>query len=301
MKDDILLKELGTYGFKASITPTASVKKIQDELIGLNERGLIDKQLYDEYMQWMTHDYKEIMPEAKSVIIMAHPHAGTKLEFNYNDEKHIVLIPPTYVGSGLLKKAEDALIQILTPYHFSSKYANLPLKLVAARTGLSKYGRNNISYVEGMGSYHRLFAYYTDYQCQTEDWNEIAAMQECSNCKACMSVCPTGCINGERFLIHAENCITYFNEVDRAFPSWLQKDWHNAIIGCMKCQINCPANSEYNDRVESEFVFEQDETVAILAKTPLDKLPTGTRMKLEAVDMIEYYNVLERNLSALIK
>lgn len=300
MNDVILLEELAASGFEARIASIGSVCKIQDELFSLRESGVIDTQLFDEYKQSMIYDYKNIMPEARSVIVMAHPHYSSKLEFIYNSRRHEVVMPPTYIGSAMLMKAEAALERILATNEFSIKYARLPLKLLAARTGLSRYGRNNIAYVEGMGSYHRLFAYYTDYQCQSDELTDITTMQECSSCKVCLNACPTGCIDESRFLIHAENCITYFNEVERDFPTWLRKDWHNAIVGCMKCQTKCPVNSPYKNKLENEFVFEQDETAAILAKTPFDGLSASTRMKLEALDMKNYYNVLKRNLSVLI-
>ena len=36
------------------------------------------------------------------------------------------------------------------------------MKLAAVRSGLAQYGRNNICYVEGMGSFFSFHAYLTD-------------------------------------------------------------------------------------------------------------------------------------------
>ncbi|HAA85103.1 MAG TPA: hypothetical protein DCE14_01985 [Kosmotogaceae bacterium] len=127
---------------------------------------------------------------------------------------------------------------------FSVGRAALPEKLLAARTGLAGYGRNNITYVPKAGSYHRLVALYTDMPCEDYEWQSPSRLDECKNCSACIRSCPTGCIVEERFLINASRCLTYFNESRRPFPSWVNSKWHNAIIGCLKCQMICPANPE---------------------------------------------------------
>jgi len=46
--------------------------------------------------------------------------------------------------------------------------AIFPFKTLATRTGLAKYGKNNITYTECGGSYHRLTAFYTDMDLETD-------------------------------------------------------------------------------------------------------------------------------------
>ena len=50
----------------------------------------------------------------------------------------------------------------------------LPLKLLAVHGGIAEYGRNNITYVSGMGSFMRLTAVYSDMPCETDHWREVA-------------------------------------------------------------------------------------------------------------------------------
>jgi len=54
-----------------------------------------------------------------------------------------------------------------------------------------------------------------------------------------------------RFLIHAENWLGFLNEMEPDFPYWvqLQPDWHNALIGCMRCQFMYPVNKPYLGKI----------------------------------------------------
>jgi len=51
-----------------------------------------------------------------------------------------------------------------------------------------------ISYVPGMGSFLRLIAFYTDYVCDENSWQEAVMMKICEKCFLCRERCPTGCI-----------------------------------------------------------------------------------------------------------
>jgi len=69
-----------------------------------------------------------------------------------------------------------------------------------------------------------------------------------------------------RQIIKAERCITYLNEKDSKipFPDWLEPSWHNAITGCMRCQIACPYNKDFRDRYENRDEFTKEETEYLL-------------------------------------
>jgi epoxyqueuosine reductase len=166
---------------------------------------------------------------------------------------------------------------------------------------LAKYGRNNISYVPGMGSFLRLIAFYTDYPCEEDNWQEASMMEACENCSLCRETCPTGCIPSERFLIHAENCLTHFNEDEFDLPKWLQSDWHNSLIGCMKCQAVYPVNKPYLNKIETGPDFSEAETELILNKASVEKLSPETRMKLDRMVEDGIYPVMGRNLRMLIE
>ena len=166
---------------------------------------------------------------------------------------------------------------------------------------MAEYGKNNIAYVEGLGSFVRLRAFLSDMPAAETDWLEPQAMKECGKCKACFKACPTGAIVSDRFLIHAEKCITFLNEWGEAFPEWIDPAWHNSLVGCMKCQLICPVNKHLVKWVEEGEAFDEAETRLVLNGVLLDHMPPETVQKLNRCYMMDYLDVLPRNLRALMK
>ena len=89
---------------------------------------------------------------------------------NYKARKLTATIPPTYMDFGRVPATiESTLNSILGKYGYSAVWGNqLPEKLLAVRSGLARYGRNNISYVKGLGSFAFLSSYYSDMPCAEE-------------------------------------------------------------------------------------------------------------------------------------
>ena len=125
-------------------------------------------------------------------------------------------------------------------------------------------------------------------------------MESCNSCTACIDSCPTGAINTGSFVIHAHKCITNFNEYANPIPEWISPQWHDSLVGCMKCQDACPHNSKLIDIVEEKLYFTENETDMILRGEPFDSLRTETRDKIAYMGMEPYYKVLPRNIRLLM-
>jgi epoxyqueuosine reductase len=178
----------------------------------------------------------------------------------------------------------------------------LPLKLLAVRSGLAEYGRSNIAFVEGMGSFLRLTAVFTDMPSIVDQWQMPRTMKSCQSCQLCQQACPTGAISTERFLLHAEKCLTYHNEKEAAipFPDWIKPDWHNCLIGCIRCQTACPQNTSLLGKVGEAAEFTEQETKLLLQGLPPDQLPMNMVIKMRVLSLLDYYKELPRNLSVLL-
>jgi epoxyqueuosine reductase len=168
--------------------------------------------------------------------------------------------------------------------------------LLAVRSGLAEYGRNNISYVEGMGSRLFLTAYYIDCQLPEDTWREPVRMKMCDTCRACMNNCPTKAIIDNKRVILAERCLVLYNEFEDDIPKWINKEYHNALIGCVKCEEKCPMNLKYKNQLVTLPAFSEEQTKEILqTKNPHD-LSLKTYQMIHDYEIDEYYNVFHRNL-----
>lgn len=194
---------------------------------------------------------------------------------------------------------EDFLTGILAKKGYRVARTVLPLKLLAVRSGLGSYGRNNVCYVSGMGSFLQLVAFFSDLPCHEDHWQEPQMMENCQNCYACRQNCPTDAIPSDRFLLHAERCISFHNEKkgNIPFPTQIDPSSHNCLIGCMHCQRVCPQNREFLQWIEEKEEFTQEETALLLKGVPRDQLPATTMRKLERLELLEDAEILPRNLS----
>ncbi|MFX1401713.1 MAG: 4Fe-4S double cluster binding domain-containing protein, partial [Promethearchaeota archaeon] len=239
-----------------------------------------------------------------SIFIIAHPHPATEVIFHHNEKEIPLIVPPTYLqGLEIIEKLKELLTSILSPKGYNIAYARIPLKTLSVHSGLTEYGRNNITYVNGMGSFYRLSAYYSDFQSEQETWRELKMMDICEACQACVRNCPTGAIPTDRFLLRAERCITYHNEhpPEVVFPEWIDPSWHNCLVGCLHCQRVCPANKKVINWVEKGPEFTEKETQQILEGKNEENLPELTIKKLKDYDLMEYLELFPRNIGVFLK
>jgi epoxyqueuosine reductase len=118
-----------------------------------------------------------------------------------------------------------------------------------------------------------------------------------------MSHCPNNCITNERFVINVGRCLSLFNEVAGEFPEWISAHAHNALIGCMRCQMYCPANREYIRLTGRLEAITENETQRILNGTADEKLLTSLSKKLRnfgPASSQETFPIFTRNLRVLM-
>jgi epoxyqueuosine reductase len=297
---ELICSTLEEKGYRGAVLPVEHVGELKHEIEEGIGKGKIAAGLYDRYLAGFQFDVTTRFPGACSIIVTAAPQPQRKVTFRFNRRTYSAIIPPTYYND-TDKQIRDILQTVLAFGDHQLHQAALPLKLLAASSGMTKYGKNNIAYVEGLGSFVRLRAFLSDIPATRSEWPEPRAMTECDNCKACLNACPTRAIVPDRFLIHAERCITFLNEGPEGFPEWLDPAWHNSLVGCMKCQLVCPVNKPFVQWVEQGEDFAEAETELILNGVPLDHLPSETADKLNRSYVAEYLDVLPRNLRALMK
>jgi epoxyqueuosine reductase len=102
--------------------------------------------------------------------------------------------------------------------------------------------------------------------------------------------------------VHAERCLTFHNEKPGSVPfaAWIDPSWHNCLVGCLHCQRVCPENRSFWPWVEERAAFSQEETALLLEGTSVEKSPAATVEKMHRLGLDGYYDVLPRNLNALL-
>jgi epoxyqueuosine reductase len=296
----LVRSKLEEQGYRSTVLSVEYVAQLEYEIKERRRQRETDVALYDKYLSHFKFDVTTNLPRICSIIMTAAPQPQRKITFHFSGQTYSVIIPPTYYAD-TDDRIKNMLQKILSSNGYQLHRVALPLKLLAVRSGMAKYGKNNITYVEGLGSFVRLAAFLSDMPTAGTDWLEPQVMKECEKCKACLNECPTKAIVPGRFLIHAERCITFHNEWSEAFPEWIDPTWHNSLVGCMKCQLICPVNKRFVKWVEGGEDFAEAETRLILGGVTLDRIPPETVHKLNRCYMLEYLDVLPRNLRALMK
>jgi epoxyqueuosine reductase len=292
-------ERLAEAGIRVAAISARRVPLLLAEIAGRRGRGELDATLSREYLSGFDAHPTSKLPGASSVLIAASPQPTLRLTFGGHSGPARVIVPPTYVNrtDGMIR---DRIAAVLEPRGHRVVQAALPLKLLAARSGMTEYGRNNITYTEEMGSYFRLSAHYTDAPLPETGWGEPSQLDRCCACSACIHSCPSGAIRRDRFLLRAERCLTYHNERNAPFPQWINPAWHRCLVGCMECQNVCPVNAPFRDRYEDAAVFSPDETEQMLAGTRADRVTPSVREKLMRLCLWDDYPAIARNLRCLL-
>ena len=297
-------KILESKGYKGKIITAKCIPDLQIAVKTLNAEKLLDPAFYKEYEKYFEFEPKTDFGEVKSLFMVAMPQPQYEIVFTWKNKEVPLKIPPTYLhGRALINETKAFLTDLLKPSGYSVEFARLPQKTLAVRVGLAEYGRNNITYIQGMGSFHRLFTFYSDFPYEQDGWQELRMMDLCKECSACVRKCPTGAIPEDRFLLRAERCLTFHNEhpVDVPFPDWIDPSWHNCLVGCLHCQKVCPANEKVIKWIEPGPTFSEEETKLLLSGTTVENLPEETRSKVEEHGLGYYLSVYPRNLGVFLK
>lgn len=289
-------------GYRVAWGGAEVVERARAELVARRESGELDADFCRDELEFLfgTDDVGPL----PTVLMVAMPRPAHRVGFDLGDGRLDALLPPTYLR---YRATFEDLRQDLTAHGLPGARVELltaPLKTVAGMLGLIRYGRNNISYAEGIGSYVQLCGFLTDAPLPADqgargEGPELLA--ECADCTICQSACPTEAIAADRVLLHAERCITLANENPGEWPDSIPRRSHHCLVGCLACQRACPVNPKL--RIEDTGVcFSAAETRSLLDcdGSPGRNAESGIRTKLAWLGQPGLEPVLGRNLRALL-
>ena len=285
-----------------SVVSAGHLEELEEEIKSLHRDGLLHDSIYREFADpYFSPRLPRSLSDAKSIIVVAVPLPMMRATFHHAGREVRVVVPPTYADAHKVTwRARNELKRAFEPRQYRLVSSLLPAKLLAVRSGLARYGKNNITYIPKYGSFHRLTSFYSDYDDTIDNWQEKEALPLCAKCKVCIKACPTKAIENDRFLIRAERCLTYLNEKDanHAFPEWVDAEAHNSVIGCMCCQRSCPYNKGVADWYVDRGVFDEAETEYLLQGRYRGRKAAAIQRKLKAVGL--ELRLFPRNLEVLL-
>ncbi len=291
-------------GYLVAWGPLELAAAVQEEVARLGTSGVLEEEFYASELGTLTETRNSQLRGLATVLIVVKPRPAHTASFDLDGRRIQAILPPTYVRYRPLfdDVAADLLVTVLRGARIERLQA--PLKPLAVRLGLVRYGRNNVTYAPGMGSYIQLLGYLTDASLPLPDgWrpHEPTLLPECERCGACRAACPTGAIAKDRVLLHAERCLTYINENPGPWPAFVPARAHHCLLGCLLCQRACPANQKL-PLDSSGVAFNREETETLLADTGDHVAPVwdGVREKLARLGQPYSEPVVGRNLRALV-
>lgn len=132
------------------------------------------------------------------------------------------------------------------PFVDSAPVLERPL---AAKAGLGWIGKHSLLLNEEAGSWFFLGELLVNIPLPVDQ----PLTQDCGNCVACITSCPTGAIVAP-FVVDARRCISYLTiELKDDIPEELRPLLGNRIYGCDDCQLVCPVNRSAPLTQETDF------------------------------------------------
>ncbi len=298
----------GARGYRVAAGPATLLAEAIEDVRGRAARGELEAELEAKWLRWYIG--AALAPDlgSRAVIVVAVPCPELRISFELPGSVAEARVPPTYGEDARMDQQVLRELKALLP-ELAGDLAPLrgPRKALAARLGLTEYGRNNITYAPGLGSYLLLCAVLTgDVQPPPAPHparRTVTAMAACASCDACLKACPTGAIPRQRFLLNAERCLVGFNEAPGSWPQWIPASAHNCLVGCMACQEVCPCNEGMLRDRDSGVIFTREETRALLGEAPRAGVAPWPAIveKLAGLGLEGYLPVIGRNLEALLR
>ena len=210
--------------------------------------------LAEERSRTRRADPKQILPECKSILVLAMPYSPIHHKpsssfrissYALGDDYHDIIPPRLKL---IVEFIEEQLGHSVPNRYYADTGPMLERDL-AQRAGLGWIGKNTLLINPKAGSTFFLAEILLGIELEPD---QPVITDHCGTCTRCITACPTQCILPNRTL-DARRCISYLTiELKDDIPENLRplmKDW---IFGCDVCQQVCPWN-RFSAQADSAF------------------------------------------------
>ena len=217
---------------------------IFEEWLGQNKHGSMHY-LAEERSRTRRADPKQILPECKSILVLALPYEPLTINhqpsalrissYALGDDYHDI-IPPR------LQQIVDFIEEQVghpVPNRYYTDTGPILERELAQRAGLGWIGKNSLLINPKTGSTFFLAEILLGIELEPD---EAFTTDQCGTCARCINACPTHCILSNR-TIDARRCISHLTiELKDDIPEDLRPLLQDWIFGCDICQQVCPWN-----------------------------------------------------------
>jgi len=216
--------------------------------------------LADDRARTRRADPRLILPECKSILVLAAPYSdpssaeahnktgptGRVAAYAWGDDYHNVFIPKL---QKLVTFIEEQVGQPIPNRYYTDTGPILERDL-AQRAGLGWIGKNTCLINPKHGSYFLLAEILLGIELEPDS---PFTNDHCGTCTRCIQACPTSCILPDRTL-DARRCISYLTiELKDDIPEELRPLLGDWVFGCDICQMVCPWNRFATNSVDEAF------------------------------------------------
>ena len=212
-------------------------------------------------------DPKQILPECKSILVLALPYQPV----TFNLQPSTFRIASYALGDDyhdIIPLRLQAIVDFIEeqvghpiPNRYYTDTGPILERDLAQRAGLGWIGKNTLLINPKAGSTFFLAEILLGIELESD---EPFGTDHCGTCTRCLDACPTQCILPNR-TINARRCISYLTiELKDDIPEELRPFMKDCIFGCDICQQVCPWN-RFSSVADSAFE----------PKIPLPVLPSN--------------------------
>ena len=253
--------------------------KAWGKVLGFQQVGIcdVDLQQHESHLQsWLEKGYAgemnymleygmkrarpaELMPGTMRVISVRMDYLPPNAKFAHTlKNKHQAYISRYALGRDYhkllrvrLKKLGEKIKTECKELNFRPFVDSAPVleHALAEKAGIGWTGKHSLTINNEAGSWFFLGELFVDIPLPVDK----AVEENCGNCSACMTICPTQAIV-EPYVVDARRCISYLTiEQKGAIPEQYWSLIGNRVYGCDDCQLICPWNRYATITDEADF------------------------------------------------